>query len=203
LVRDDLDVTCTVLLWDFGDTLVDERWMLRAPEGVPEWQDAWIATMADLADAWNVGAVSSAEVCEALAERTGMALDAVATHAGRCCRQVTFHEVAWRVARQRRRAQAVVTVNPDLFTDLVVPACDLDRFFDHIVASHQEGTDDKVALCERALARLGFHGDRLEALLIDNRLELVEAWRDAGGSGYWFRGDDRFARDVEELLGGR
>ena len=94
-------------------------------------------------------------------------------------------------------------MNPDLFTDLVVPACELATVFDHVVASHQEGTDDKVALCERALSRLGFRGDRLQVLLIDNRPDLVDAWRDAGGSGYWFQGDARFAQDVGGLLGGR
>jgi len=192
-----------VLLWDFGDTLVDERWMRRAPAGVPGWEDAWNATMADLADAWNVGATSSDAVYAALAERTGMAVDEVAAHAEHCCRHITFHEEAWRVAGERRRPQAIVTVNPELFSDLVVPACDLAAVFDHVVASNQEGTDDKVALCERALARLGFRGDRLEVLLIDNRPDLVDAWRDAGGSGYWFQGDDRFAQDVGGLLGGR
>jgi FMN phosphatase YigB (HAD superfamily) len=196
-------VPYAVLLWDFGDTLVDERWMRHAPAGVPGWEEAWSATMADLADAWNVGATSSAAVYAALAERTGMALTDVEAHAQACCRQITVHEEAWRVARERRRPQAVVTVNPDLFTDLVVPACGLATVFDLVVASHQEGTDDKVVLCERALERLGFRGDRLEVLLIDNRPDLVEAWRDAGGSGYWFQGDDRFARDVEELLGDR
>ena len=87
-----------VLLWDFGDTLVDERWMRRAPAGVPGWADVWDATMADLADAWNVGATSSAAVYAALAERTGMGPDEVAAHAAHCCRQITFHEEAWRVA---------------------------------------------------------------------------------------------------------
>ena len=25
------------LLWDFGDTLADQRWMWPSPEGVPGW----------------------------------------------------------------------------------------------------------------------------------------------------------------------
>jgi hypothetical protein len=29
-----------VLLWDFGDTLVDERWMVRAPATCPTWPAA-------------------------------------------------------------------------------------------------------------------------------------------------------------------
>jgi len=34
------DVSAAVLLWDFGDTLVDERWMLRAPASCPGWPSA-------------------------------------------------------------------------------------------------------------------------------------------------------------------
>ena len=55
-------MTYAVLLWDFGDTLVDERWMRRAPAGVPAWEAAWTSVMDDLADDWNVGAVDSATV---------------------------------------------------------------------------------------------------------------------------------------------
>lgn len=31
------------ILWDFGDTLVDERIMWPVPDGVPQWTDAWLA----------------------------------------------------------------------------------------------------------------------------------------------------------------
>jgi hypothetical protein len=32
-------------------------------------------------------------------------------------------------------------------------------------------------------------------LLIDNRHDLVDAWQATGGAGYWFGGDEQFARD--------
>jgi FMN phosphatase YigB (HAD superfamily) len=192
-----------ILLWDFGDTLVDERWMRRAPDGCSGWEAAWVATMAELADGWNVGEVAAARVYEALATRTGLSADAVARHARACCEQITVHEEAWRVATERRQPQAIVTVNPDLFTDVVVPACALTSVFDVIVASHAEGTDDKVALCEIALDRLGYLGPRSDALLIDNRADLVEAWREAGGAGYWYRDDDEFASDFGSAFTGR
>jgi hypothetical protein len=51
-----------VLLWEFGDTLVDERWMRQCPADCPGWEEASVAVMAELADAWNVGAVRSPEV---------------------------------------------------------------------------------------------------------------------------------------------
>jgi phosphoglycolate phosphatase-like HAD superfamily hydrolase len=193
-------VTAAVLLWDFGDTLVDERWMLRPPEGCPAWANAWAEVMGHYAAEWDVGAVSWAQVTVALAERTGLTVEAVAAHARRCCRDLAFNPAAWRVANDRRLPQAIVTVNPDLFTDHVVPAHDLARVFDVIVASWTEGTTDKPELCDIALRRLGFGGARSEALLIDNRADLVEAWRDRGGAGYWYRGDAQFERDLPALL---
>jgi hypothetical protein len=42
-------VPVDVLLWDFGDTLVDERWMRRSPADRPEWAAGWAEVMADLA----------------------------------------------------------------------------------------------------------------------------------------------------------
>jgi hypothetical protein len=74
--------------------------------------------------------------------------------------------------------------------------------FDVIVVSATERSADKVTLCETALDRLEFRGDRSEALLIDNRADLVRAWEETGGAGYWFRSDDEFERDFPTLLGG-
>lgn len=190
-----------VVLWDFGDTLVDERWMRIAPPDHPTWETTWTAVMADCADAWNIGVISKAEVFEALASRTGMALDRIEAHARACCQQLVFNKTAWSVAKQRRLPQAIVTVNPDLFADYVVPTHDLRAVFDVIVMSFAEGTNDKSTLCDIARARLGHHGARAEALLIDNRSDLVHAWQAVGGAGYVFRSDEQFLSDLPSLFG--
>jgi len=189
------------LLWDFGDTLVDERWMRRCPAAHPEWEAAWTAVMDHWADRWNAGEVGMREVFAALADRTGMTQHDVAAHARDCCRRLVFNPAAWRVAREHRLPQALVTVNPDLVARYIVPAYELATVFDVIVVSYAEGSVDKPSLCRRALDRLGFESDRSAALLIDNRQDLVHAWQAAGGAGYWFRGDEQFRRDVRGLLG--
>jgi len=157
--------------------------------------------VASFAERWNVGAVHAAEVFAALAERTGMTAAAVAAHARDCCARLAFNTNAWSIATERRFPQALVTVNPDLFEDFVVPAHGLEATFDTIVTSSAERMADKSTLCLIALERIGFHGDRSHALLIDNRLDLVSAWRDVGGAGYWFRNDEQFGRDIPQLLG--
>ncbi len=192
-------MTPTVLLWDFGDTLVDERWMRRRPPECATWEAVWEEVMAEHADEWNVGRIGTDQVFAALAERSGMTDFAVISHARRCCESIEFNETAWRLVRQRRLPQALVTVNPDLLAGVVVPAYGLDDVFDVIVTSSAERTDDKPALCDIALQRLGFTGSRSDALLIDNRLDLVEAWKELGGAGYWFESDERLRADLPSL----
>ena len=106
-------------------------------------------------------------------------------HARTCSGAATtirFFEHAWAKARSHEMPQAIVTVNPDLFTRFVVPNYALDTVFDTIVTSWQEGTEDKARLCEIALERLG-GSDPAEALLIDNIEANVDAWRATRRSG--------------------
>jgi beta-phosphoglucomutase-like phosphatase (HAD superfamily) len=128
-----------------------------------------------------------------LAAELGIAADAAMAHIQARCRDVRFFEHAWAAARARTRPQAIVTLNPDLFTRFVSPTYRLDSVFDVIVTSWQEHTRYKASLCEIALERLGGE-DPSEALLIDNIDANVDAWRARGGQAYWFRGDEEFAR---------
>jgi phosphoglycolate phosphatase-like HAD superfamily hydrolase len=189
-----------VLLWDFGDTLVDERWMRRAPSGCSEWPDVWTEVMSQFSDAWNVGRIATAEVFAELERRADMTPNEVDAHARDCCRLLTFHPTAWRVANEHRLPQALVTVNPEMFEDYVAAVHGFSEVFDTMVISGAEGIDDKVALCDLALSRLGLDSHRSAAMLIDNRRDLVDAWRHAGGTGCWFQSDEQFNRDLSALF---
>jgi FMN phosphatase YigB (HAD superfamily) len=190
-----------VLLWDFGDTLVDERWMRQAPAEYPDWANAWNGVMETCAEDWNIGRATERDVFAEMSRLTSLSIDFVEHHAEACCRSITFYPFTWRVATERRRPQALVTVNPDLFVERVARRYGLCDHFDTVVVSCTEGTDDKTTLCELALDRLGFGGGRSETLLIDNRRDLTHAWQHSGGSAYVHRGDEAFEADLPTLLG--
>jgi len=182
------------LLWDFGDTLVDERWMRPCPDDFPSWTDSYRALGAgDLGSRWNRGDVTFEEFAAQLATDVGIGFDDACAHMKSCCEAIQFFEHSWATARAHLMPQAIVTINPDLFTRFVAPNFGLDSVFDAIVTSWQERTEDKAELCEIALRRLG-GGDPAEALLIDNIEANVEAWRARGGQAYLFVSDDEFAR---------
>ncbi len=188
------------LLWDFGDTLADQRWMWPSPVGLPGWTARFKAFIdSELDEQWLRGETSTEELAAIFAADLETTADALTAHIEQRCRDVQFYEHAWAAARARRRPQAIVTLNPDLFSSLIVPYYSLDAVFDEIVTSWEEATLDKAQLCRIALARLG-GDDPAEALLIDNVEANVDAWRALGGAAYLFRGDAEFLADAPQLL---
>ena len=189
------------VLWDFGDTLVDQDWMLTPPEGFPDWPRVWVdVARGENEPRWNLGDVDTEEIASVVGERLGMPLAGVMGHIDACCRGLRFFAAPRATALRCPLPQAIVTLNPDVFRRYVVPAHRLDEVFSVIVTSSEERTLDKTALSAIALERLDGRIDRNEALLIDNVPENVEAWERSGGAGYLYRDEASFAADLRGPL---
>lgn len=190
------------ILWDFGDTLVDERWCQAPLDGYPDWPRIYRDTMedSDLARDWNTGVLDAVGLSEGLAKRVGAPAEMIHDHLRACCANVNFFEGVLNFAKQFKLPQAIVTVNPDAFSDWVVPNYRLDRLFPVIVTSWQEQTLSKAEICDVAIERLGGGIERHEALLVDNRSDCCEEWSDLGGRSYLFTDEKTFLTDAVALL---
>jgi len=199
-------MSLALVCWDFGDTLADERWMLQAPEGCPEWPDAWgqlLANNPELIERWDLGEASFDDVVPLMiAELEDLGAEPqsdawVRDHCRWCCEHLSFFPaavealIAWRGVV----AQACVTVNPDVFRDWVVPAYDLTSRFDMVVTSDTVHSVNKVHMAQRALNVLGLDAEIADCLLIDNRMDNCREFRAAGGQTYHFRSDAEFGPD--------
>jgi phosphoglycolate phosphatase-like HAD superfamily hydrolase len=190
------------ILWDFGDTLADENWMLAPMAETPDWPKLYCERVrgAALGRLWNTGGVSTRSVAAELATPLGVEIDAVIAHMDMCSRQVHFFSKVMALVDERSTLQAIVTVNPEIFTRVVVPEYQLDRRVDLIVTSWEQGTEDKVSLCEFAITQLGITVPLTEGLLVDNRADAIDAWRAKGGVAYHFRGEKAFCEDFASLI---
>ncbi len=168
--------------------------MLACPAGVPGWRSAWWDVVAGpLGRQWEVGLADADGIARAVAQRLDIGSDVALAHMFATCRELSFFPSAWEAASARSLPQALVTVNPDIFS-IIVEHYDLDLVFDTIVTSWDEGTADKSELCDVARARLGAHR-RQHSLLIDNTQANCDAWRARGGRAYVFTNDHQFATD--------
>ena len=193
-----------VVLFDFSGTLAEEVRLFGPSDDVPpSWRTTWEARFGEpgFADEWQRGEIGREALIEDLAERFAADAAAIRAHIRSRCEAVVFNPGIMKsvVSRsRRRRPQALVTINPDLFDD-IVEHFELSTLFDVVVLSAREGTIDKIELCRIALERLG--GRDLEsALLIDDVAEYVDRFKDEGGLGYRFVDDATFVRDLDAGL---
>ncbi len=197
-----IDLIC----WDFGDTLVEERFMRLAPEGVPDWgrvYDELLAERPDWVAGWDLGRGSLNDLVEPLAERSGLGRAEVATHL-----RAVWHRIAW-FADSRSWverldgvvAQAVVTVNPHEFSGIAT-ACGLDRLIPTLVTSAELATISKVTMAERARDLLALPAGLTTTVLVDNRADNVEEFAAAGGHTIHYRADSGCLDRLAELVPG-
>jgi hypothetical protein len=172
--------------------------------GTPDWPKLYRERVgsAALGLHWNTGAISTREVATELAGALGVEVDAVIAHMEACSRRVRFFSKVMAFIEECAAPQAIVTVNPDIFTNVVVPEYQLDRRVDLIVTSWQQGTEEKSALCGCAIDQLGIAVSLAECLLVDNRADNVLAWQSKGGAAYHFRGENAFCEEFATVIKG-
>src|SRR5205814_1304363 len=117
-----------------------------------------------LGSRWNRGMVTTDEVARDLAAIMRLGREDVLEHIRACSRGVQIYPRVFAFVDQWQSPQAIVTVNGDIFSEVVVPQLGLWSRFDPIVTSWEEGVEDKAELCDIAMARLGLP-DRSDALL--------------------------------------
>lgn len=180
------------LLWDFGDTLCDELSLWRAS---PEWMEVYHSFDDGLGAAWSLGDLDTRGFVAELSRRMPLGEAEILAHLKRVD-LFEFFPFTYAFFRERHLPQAIVTVNPALFSEVVVPGFAFDEVTDAIVVSAEERTVDKGELCRRALERMNFAGDPTRALLIDNKQANLDAWARHGGTGYLYTTDSAFRQDV-------
>lgn len=192
-----IDLVC----WDFGDTLVDERFMRLPPDGVPEWGRVYDSLLEErpqwLAD-WDLGSGSLNDLVLPLADRLPMSPAQVASHLRHVWGRIEwFSDAEQCVGRlQELVHQAVVTVNPHEFSG-IARACGLDARIPTMVTSAELGTASKVAMARHARRLLGLPGSELSTtVLIDNKSENIDEFAAAGGHVVLY---ERGGRSLEAL----
>ena len=184
------------LLWDFGDTLCDEKFIWNSG---PAWMEVYKTFDGYGPGAmWNLGQLDTRQFATELSKSMNRCVDSIVAHLTERCRHIEFFPQTYAFFKAKHLTQAIVTVNPDLFSEVIVPVCGFETQCDAIVTSWEERTTDKNILNRLAIDRMKLQCANSEALLIDNKRENVKRWQEAGGVGYVYTDDESFARDVSD-----
>jgi phosphoserine phosphatase len=180
---------------DYAGTLSNGRYFHCAPAECPDLgrvaSEVLFAPDSALFDPWMEDRLCARDIATAIAPLVHRSAAIVERCMRERCRGLPLNAgVVEFVQTQRRlgRRAALVTVNVDLFTEIVVPDQHLDLLFDVIVNSADYGTLDKRNLWPIAFEELG--GGYATAFAIDDSLRNVRWFTELGGFAYCYTGDD-------------
>lgn len=189
----------TYTILDFANTLCPQNYFQTTPSNCPSWRnlfDSCIFHDKYWITEWCNARASALDIAAEVGKHVTLSLDEILNEMRNGCRDLSFNRAVLDYACSRRRngrKTAIVTLNIDWFTEIVVPAHNLESVFDVIVNSSDYGTDDKEYLWEIAFDQLGIGAGYGTALLIDDSAKWVGRFRNNGGNAYQYSDDPSFA----------
>ncbi|HWL07062.1 MAG TPA: hypothetical protein VNQ76_01480 [Planctomicrobium sp.] len=144
-------------------------------------------------DRWMAGTWTARDVAVWLSSHTGRNAVDIEIELRRGCACMSLNASVMELVQDTRSKglkSALVTINADVFTKVVVPTQNLHEFFDVIVNSADQREIDKRQLWKHAFCLLGPEAGYSNSLLIDDSKKSVEWFREAGGTAYHYQQDD-------------
>ena len=189
------------ILWDFGDTLADERLMWPSPPNAPQWTEIWKnSEELGILNPWMKGEINVNQAAEKFAKLLPISKDEVIIHMKDRCKDISFFTKTWDFVLSYKLPQAIVTINPDIFHNWIVPNYNLGKYFYPIIVSYELKTLSKSKVCLEALNRLQNGIEPSHALLIDNKKDNIDEWSSYGGQGYLYKDDNRFINEIGKII---
>jgi len=194
-------IRCVV--FDYGDTLSSDHYFKALGPDFDALVDREIFSdnTPTWCDPWARGELTAEIVADHLAGLSGLSPEHILEQLAAGCARQALHQAIWQFAQAQRklgRKTALVTLNFDIFSRVIVTALGFDRIFDVIVNSAEYRTDDKARMWEIAFSRLD-GCDFANSLLIDDKAKYTERFRARGGMAYQYTGDEDFARWLKEV----
>ncbi|MBU1049223.1 hypothetical protein KKG90_04280 [Candidatus Bipolaricaulota bacterium] len=185
------------VFFDFAGTLAPGRYF--EPLGQPSLDAVGELVFGDnsvqWADPWMRGELASEDIVSYLSDHLPEARDVIQSALQRGCLDMSLNPAVYEFALQQRiagRKTALVTMNMDVFSDIVVPAHGLGDLFDLVLNTADYRTLDKSTLWCKALDEFGSEYSFAKSLLVDDSPEMIALFRSLGGQAVQYVSDEAF-----------
>jgi FMN phosphatase YigB (HAD superfamily) len=196
-------IKCVV--FDFGFTLSPDYYFQISPPNVPEWHQVFqehIFRDPAITIPWMKGEITSRDVAMVIGRYIPLDTETILSTMDAGCKELSFNPAVWLFALMQKlagRKIALVTVNMDVFTRVVVPAHKLARIFDVIVNSADVGEIRKEVLWPRAFEQLDNGIGYGNSLLIEDGVAEPAKFRLLGGYAHQYVNEKSFSKWVKSI----
>ena len=153
------------------------------------------------ADPWMRGDLTSQDIASYLSEHLVESEEVILSALRKGCSNMTFNPVVYGLALEQRevgRKTALVTINMDVFSEVVVPSHELDSVFDLVLNTADHRTLDKSILWRKAFGAFGPEFSFETSVLIDDSPKQISRFRSLGGHAYQYEGDQALQAWLEK-----
>lgn len=177
-----------IIFCDFDGVLCHDRfWRSLSPEHYEKIQEYLFRNNLDLVNDWMRGKYSAEEVNRKVADNTGIPYDVLWDVFVRDCKTMSISPEALEKLNGLRSRYTVILVtgNMDCFTRFTKPAAQLDRYFDYISNSFEEGilkTDENGRIFMQFADK---HGIPIQSCYVfDDSKNVNKVFSELGGTAY-------------------
>ena len=197
--------TIQAVIFDYGFTMSSEYYFNVWHPRIPRWNELIqesIFSDEGVTNDWMRGRIGLRDIAGILHERTGVDSGSILGCLKDGCRNLRENRAVVEFAGQLKGQGipiGVVTVNYDVFNEVIVPEHGYDELFDVILNSCDFGEIDKRMLWPIAFSRLGDHIEYGNSLLIEDGEKQPQQFRDAGGHAIEYVDDVTFVAEAREF----
>lgn len=193
------EIKCIV--FDFANTLYSGLYFNESPTECENWRELFDTHIFDKSGKNIIerkvmnGELETRDIAEIISRHVGLNTQRVIELMERGCENLAFNPMVFNFAveqNKKGKTTAMVTVNMDIFTEIVVPAHGLKKIFDVIVNSFDYKDTRKENLWKIAFRKIGGDISFSNSLLIDDIKENVELFTELGGHAYQYQDDKHF-----------
>jgi len=200
---DPRQIQCVV--FDYGFTLSPDFYFNVSPANHPEWHQViqkYIFGDPSITIPWMKGEITSRDVAMMIGRYIPLDTETILSIMDAGCKELAFNPAVWLFAMKQKKAGrkiTLVTDNMDVFTRVVVPAHKLDRIFDVIVNSADNGDIRKEVLWPLAFEQLDSGIGYTNSLLVEDGETEPEKFRQLGGYAHQYISEKSFSKWVKSI----
>jgi hypothetical protein len=195
-IKNAKDIKCVI--FDFANTLSSSHYFQTNPPQCPNWRKLFeehVFSVKEKLTSWCTGNLSAIEIAKEIQPFSKMPLETMISemHAG--CKNIVFNNEVMQFAKNQHkhnRKTALVTVNIDLFSEIISPFFGFNNLFDVVINSADFKTDDKETLWQTAFNQLKNDISYNNTLLIDDSEKWVSIFLKNNGNAFQYAIDSKF-----------
>ncbi len=190
-------------IFDFDGTLCSGRYFASLGEDALDAIDKLVFgdNSGQWADPWMRGDLTSQDIASYLSKHLPESRDGILSALREGCSCMTLNPAVYDFALQQRegcRKTALVTANMDIFTEVIVPAHNLETVFDVVLSTSNHRTLDKSILWRKALSAFGTGFSFASTVLIEDSPRMISLFESLGGYVHKYQGDQAFRAWLDE-----